>query len=36
MLNVESYRILSYTDDRGHIRLDRNLALTQFELGAIS
>ena len=32
MLNVESYRILSYTDDRGHIRLDRQLALTQFEL----
>jgi len=35
MLNVESYRILSYTDDRGHIRLDRVLALTQFELGAL-
>lgn len=33
MLNVESYRILSYTDDRGHIRLDRALAMTQFELG---
>jgi hypothetical protein len=32
MLNVESYRILSYTDDRGHIRLDRTLAMTQFEL----
>jgi hypothetical protein len=36
MLNVESYRILSYTDDRGHIRLDRALALTQFELGVTS
>jgi hypothetical protein len=34
MLNVESYRILSYTDDRGHIRLDRQLAITQFELGS--
>ena len=33
MLNVEGYRILSYTDDRGHIRLDRQLAMTQFELG---
>lgn len=32
MLNVESYRILTYTEDRGHIRLDRQLAMTQFEL----
>lgn len=32
MLNVESYLILKYTDDRGHIRLDRALAMTQFEL----
>jgi hypothetical protein len=35
MLNVESYRILSYTEDRGHIRLDRQLAITQFELGTL-
>lgn len=33
MLNLEGYRILTYTDDQGHIRLDRHLALTQFELG---
>ena len=32
MLNLEGYRILTYTDDQGHIRLDRHLALTQFEL----
>lgn len=32
MLNIEGYRILTYTDDYGHIRLDRQLAITQFEL----
>jgi hypothetical protein len=33
MLNLEGYRILTYTDDQGYIRLDRQLAITQFELG---
>ncbi len=32
MLNLEGYRILTYTDDQGYIRLDRQLAITQFEL----
>ncbi len=33
MINIEGYQIVSYTADRGHIRLDTALAKRQFEIG---